>query len=177
MILIFQLVQIFSVKAVDYEVFSNADTNFSVISTSTNKENIPKTFSYEYFNHTNQTVEIIEGEGSVEIEQWRGSKRSYKLFLTTDAIIIEPTAYFAGWQTKVQNLDLNDSEWVQKDYFDNEEIKGRLAYQIKAGNYLVKTRFTQKTWSRLIANSFSAIVLLIVFSILIKWKKEVKKNN
>ena len=176
LILFFQIIQVFSIKAVDYEFFNNVDTNFSVISTSTNKENIPKAFTYEYFNESNPSLEIINGEGTSVINKWRGSLRSYELHLVSDAIIVEPTAYFAGWQTKVKNLN-EDNSWKKVEYIDNQVIKGRLAYQLKSGDYLVKSRFTQQTWPRLLGNTLSALTLFFVFMFLIKWKKEVKKSK
>ena len=175
-ILILQSLQIISFKAIDYKNLKNIDYEFFSGTTSVNKENMPKTFTYQDFSDWEATAKILEGEGNVQVDLWRGSVRSYKLSLATDATIVEPTAYFAGWETKVKDLDNNEADWVEEEYVDNDLIQGRIAYQLKAGNYLVKSRFTQKTWPRLFSNAFSILTLVFVFLLFIKWRKDIKKN-
>lgn len=173
-VILLQGLQLFFIRAVDYQIYNNEDILFSTITTSTNKENIPKNFTYEYFQNSRGSLEIIEGIGESKIEKWRGSTRTYQLFLETDATIVEPTAYFAGWQTKVKSLDDEDANWTKKEFVDDEIIQGRLAYQLEAGNYLVKSRFTQQTWPRIVANSLSVLILFFIFGLFLKWRKEIK---
>ena len=173
---ILQTYQVLSLKAADYIMMKDVDYEFFSGTTSVNHENKPKTFRYEELGDWERTPEIIEGKGNIEVKVWRGSIRSYELHLVSDATIIEPTAYFPGWQTKVKNLN-EDNSWKKVEYIDNQVIKGRLAYQLKSGDYLVKSRFTQQTCPRLLGNTLSALTLLFVFMLLIKWKKEVKKSK
>jgi len=175
-LIILQSLQFLNLKAIDYRNKDRVDYEFFGDTTSVNKENLPKTFTYQGFADWEATAEIKEGQGKVVVDKWRGSQRFYQLNLETDALIIEPTADFAGWQTKVKNLD-NDGDWENIDYIDNEVIQGRIAYQLRAGNYQVRTRFTQKTWSRLIGNSVSALSLTIFSFLFFKWRKDIKKSN
>jgi hypothetical protein len=175
-LIILQSLQFLNLKAIDYRDKDKVDYEFFGDTTSVNKENLPKTFTYQGFADWEATAEIKEGQGKVVVDKWRGSQRSYQLNLETDSLIIEPTAYFAGWQTKVKNLD-NDGDWENIDYIDNEVIQGRIAYQLEAGNYQVKTRFTQKTWPRIIGNSVSALSLTIFSFLFFKWRKDIKKSK
>ncbi len=112
------------------------------------------------------------------MEKWRGSVRSYQLDLNTDSLIVEPTAYFPGWQTKVKNLNSDDSAWETIEHVDNELIAGRLAYRLPAGNYLVESRFTQKTWSRMLGNSLSLLSFLtLIFCYASSLKKAKNKER
>jgi hypothetical protein len=175
--LLLQMTQIISIKAIDYQNLNNTDYQFFTDTSSVNKENMPKSFVYQGFTSWEPTAEILEGQGRVEVNKWRGSIRTYKLFLETDALIVEPTAYFAGWQTKTKNLDNANADWIKKEHLDNELIQGRLAYKLDSGNYLVQSRFTQQTWPRLVANSLSGLALLIFFLLFIKWRKDIKENK
>ena len=171
-----QVFQVLSVKAIDYQDLNRIDYEFFTDTTSVNKENMPKTFTYQSFSDWQANVSIIDGEGTSLIRKWRGSTRSYELHLVSDATIVEPTAYFPGWQTKVKNLN-EDNSWQRVEYIDNQTIQGRLAYQLKSGDYLVKSRFTQQTWPRLLGNTLSALTLFFVFNLLLKWKKKIKRTK
>ncbi len=149
----------FHYQKVDYEAFSQT--------TSTQNENLAKTFKYQNFADWQPTAKILNGEGEIKINYWFGSKREYQLHLTTDATIIEPSMNYLGWQTWANQQKIS--------YFDNEQIAGRIAYQLKAGDYLIKTKFTQQTPARLIGNFVSLSAGLIYLILLFK-NKYAKKN-
>ena len=122
--------------------------------------------------------EIIEGDGAIIVDKWRGSKRTYRLNLNSDSLIIEPTAYFPGWQTKVKNVSSDNQSWQMIEHVDNKLIAGRLAYRLPAGNYLVESRFTQKTWPRIVGNGLSLFsFLLLIFFYVWFLKKEKNKER
>lgn len=174
-LLIIQFFQFCLIVPVDYNSKNKIDYIFYPGSTSTNKENMPKTFTYQGFADWQPTATILDGQGSVEVESWRGSRRTYQLDLSQKSTIIEPTAYFAGWETKVRAGE--NQAWQKINYIDNEVIQGRLAYQLEAGRYQVKSRFTQKTWPRILGNSISVASLgLLSFSYLSFLKKGKNKN-
>jgi hypothetical protein len=105
--------------------------------------------------------------------------RSYQLDLNTDSLIVEPTAYFPGWQTKVKNLNTDNPTWHIIEHEDNEFIAGRLAYRLPAGKYLVESRFTQKTWPRILGNSlslFSFLTLIFFYALSLKKAKNKERK-
>lgn len=177
-LLIIQFSQLFSIKAIDYQSKNKVDYEAYSDTTSVNKENLPQTFVYERFNNWQPSPEIIEGDGVIIVDKWRGSVRTYRLNLNSDSLIIEPTAYFPGWQTKVKNVDSDKQSWQTIEHLDNKLIAGRLAYRLPAGNYLVESRFTQKTWPRIVGNGLSlfSFLLLICFYVL-SLKKEKNKER
>lgn len=160
-LLIFQAVQVFSFKAVDYVKKQAIDYEFYAESTTTANENRPRTFLYENFADWKPDVTLLSGSGQSTINIWRGSKREYHLSLQEPSLIVEPTAYFPGWETMVKNTDNADSSWQKVSYQDDKVIQGRIAYQLDAGNYLLRSRFTQRTPARLLANSISALAMLL----------------
>lgn len=161
--LFFQLIQLLTVRAIDYHSQAKVDYEAYPDTTSVNKENLPHTFVFKEFNNWQPSPEIITGQGTIEVEKWRGSVRSYRLNLNDTSLIIEPTAYFPGWQTKVKNIDNQEDIWQMVDLIDDDLIAGRLAYRLDAGKYLVETRFTQNTWSRIVGNTLSILSFFSIF--------------
>lgn len=156
------LIQFFvttNLKPADYFHREQLTYDLYPASTSTANENLPINFSYEYFADGNwqPTAQIISGSGSANIHWWQGSKRGYTLNLETAATVIEPTANFAGWQTKANNETV--------DYVDSDTIGGRIAYSLPEGQYQITTNFTQNTVPRMIGNSISFFSLLIIFGL------------
>lgn len=103
--------------------------------------------------------EFAPGEtkvGALAVSLWQGSRRRYQLKLQEAAVIIEPTMNFAGWQTWVES----EGRKRRVEYIDNQYIQGRLAYRLPAGKYKITSRFTQRTWPRLVGNSISLLTLL-----------------
>ena len=136
-------------------------------STTTNNENKPQEFEYLLIGDWQPSPYIVNGDGSSSVKFWSGSKHAYDLQLTTPAIIIEPVMLFAGWKTTVNGNEVA--------YFDSDEVQGRLAYQLPAGEYQVESRFTQRTWPRILGNSLS-LLTAIGLLIYIRFKK-IKNRN
>lgn len=177
-LLIIQFAQLFNTKAIDYRSKNKVDYEAYPDTTSVNRENLPQTFVFTGFSEWQPSPEIIEGNGSISVEKWRGSVRTYQLDLSADSLIVEPTAYFPGWQTKVKNLNTDNPTWQIIKHIDNEFIAGRLAYRLPAGNYLVESRFTQKTWSRMLGNSLSLLSFLtLIFCYASSLKKAKNKER
>lgn len=156
-------VDYFHRKIVTYDVYP--------ASTSTANENLPQDFTFEYFadGDWQPTATIISGVGEVIVNNWRGSVRNYQLQLTTPAVIVEPTANFAGWETTANHKQI--------EYLNNDEIGGRIAYQLPAGDYSIVTRFTQKTQPRQLGNWLSLSTAIIFISIIISLKVHAQKNR
>ena len=144
-------------KPADYFHRSQESYDAFTQTTTTQNENRTRSFTYQEIADWQPTAEILEGKGEVTTNYWHGSKRSYELLLDQTSTIVEPTMSFAGWETW---LWLDGKEWQKVDYLDNDEIRGRIAYQLKPGSYQVTTRFTQQTWPRLVGNAISAIAIL-----------------
>jgi hypothetical protein len=175
-LLIWQAIGAYRAKPVDYFHRDIQDYDYFTQSTSTNNENRAKTFNYTFAGDWQPTAQLEAGEGKIEVIKWLGSTRTYKLHLVSDATIIEPTMNFPGWQTEVRNESTPEKGTTQIKYIDSSTIGGRIAYQLPAGDYLVKSVFTQWTWARIIGNSISllsGLVLIGSFILMIRRKKHV----
>lgn len=124
--------------------------------TTTSGENFPRTFSYPYFQaDTTKPVDFLLGTGEIKIISTNTTSKHYQLScLTSECLLAEQTAYFPGFVTTINGQPTA--------YFNNEQVGGRLAYQVTTGNYQVISQFTQKTPIRLFANAISAAALLLV---------------
>ncbi len=160
-------------------------------STSTLNENLPKTFTYLNIGDWQPAPLLLTGQGTLTVERWNGSYRKYSVNAEEESIIVEPTMYFLGWQTRVISQDTlstgqraNLLQSIQAvlgnyrgkiSYIDNEEIAGRIAYKLPPGQYTIESRFTQRTWARILGNtvsisSFFGFILLWALQLLNKRK-------
>ncbi len=146
-----QLLQFLQVKPIDYHHKNPIDYDADGGTTSVNQENMPKTFNFAFFETKKDPVFILHGKGQVTVKNFFGSKRHYALDLEETSTIIESTAFFPGWETKINGQKIK--------YLDDLEIQGRIAYQLPTGKYEVESRFTQNTWPRLVGNTLSAVGL------------------
>lgn len=142
-------VDYFHKTLIDYDAFSQ--------STSTNNENLPVTFTYQNIADWQPGPSIFSGEATVQVESWSGTEHRYQLDVTSSAVVVEPTMYFLGWETKLNSNPVA--------YLDNESIQGRIAYAVEPGTYQVITRFTQNTPARLIGNTISLVTFVVVFGV------------
>lgn len=165
-----QLIQFLKIKPIDYRHKDQIDYDADEGTTSVIQENMPKSFTYPYFEGKLEPIFILDGAGQVMVEDFYGSSRHYSLQLDEKSTIVESTAYFPGWETKVNGQKII--------YSDDNVIKGRIAYSLDRGDYQVVTRFTQKTWPRLIGNGVSAAGLVaFVISSFYSWQKGKKSNK
>ena len=169
LVIVLQFLQVLQVKPIDYRHKNQIDYDADPSTTSVNQENMPKTFVFEYFGEKKEPIFILNGQGTIATKRLNGSMRHYSLELEEKSTIVESTAYFSGWETMVNGKKIA--------YLDNEIVGGRIAYELESGRYEIKTRFTQKTWPRLLGNSISAFGL-IIFSWLgfYSWRKD-KRNS
>ena len=124
-------------------------------STTTMRENAPKTWMYDVTEKDTDRPEVATGSGTVTaVERLDTSKKKYQVQCKDECLIIEPTANFAGFVTLV------DGEQVE--YVDDEWIRGRIAYRVPAGDYQVETTFTQNTAPRRWGNGVSVMCVVIV---------------
>lgn len=164
-ILLLQLAQFLSLKPIDYRHKNDIDYEADGDTTSVNRENMPKTFVYDHFSEAHEPILILRGNGSINVQDFFGSYRHYSLDLQEKSVIVESTAYFAGWETTANGQKIQ--------YIDDKEIGGRIAYELEAGHYEIASRFTQNTPSRLIGNSVSAVALFVfALFILFSWQKD-----
>ncbi len=169
-VIVLQFLQFLQIKPIDYQHQTDLDYETYGGITSVNQENMPKFFTFEYFNQRPAPISILAGQGTIDTKKLNGSSRHYFLELVEKSIIVESTAYFPGWETTANNKKI--------EYLDNEIIRGRIAYELDPGKYEIKTRFTQKTWSRLLGNSLSAFGLITFFSLgLYLWQKDKRNSN
>jgi len=120
--------------------------------TSTMNENLPKGYNFIEYGELNRTPIIFTGQGEIKVALWSGTTRKYQLKLTEPSLIIEPSIVFPGFETRSNGQKLS--------YINSDQIQGRLAYQLPAGDYQITTQFTQNTWPRQIGNLISLITWL-----------------
>ena len=165
-ILFLQFWGISKIKAADYFHKTNIDYDAFSQSTSTANENLPKNFTYQKLWDWQPTPSILTGAGEIKVVEWRGSYRKYNLDLKEKSVIVEPTMNFAGWFTRLSFSDSESENFGGErqtklvNYIDNEEIAGRLAYELPAGKYEIESKFTQHTWPRLLGNGLSVATIL-----------------
>lgn len=153
-IFIWQVLAFSRTTAVDYFHRQVEDYNFFAQSTSTLNENRTRSFTFTNIGIWQPAPQVLSGSAQFAVASWRGSRREYDLTVEKEAVIIEPTMNFLGWQTRANGNLLS--------YIDSPEIGGRIAYNLPAGQYHVKTEFTQWTWPRVVGNStsiFAAVLL------------------
>lgn len=164
-LLVLQFLQFWQVKPIDYHHKNIIDYDADPGTTSVNQENMPKTFNFSFFETKKEPVFLLSGQGEIRLNKFYGSSRAYSIKLSEKSTIIESTAFFPGWETKVNGQKI--------DYIDSEIIKGRLAYELEVGEYQVESKFTQNTWPRIVGNTLSLFSLL---TCLFFWQK-VRKNK
>lgn len=174
LVLVTQIVFLSRLRPVDRFDKERVEYDLWPQTTSTQNENLPLSFKYQDFADWQPTAKIFQGDGEVEVQQWQGSSRQYLLELTQTSLVIEPTAYFLGWQTWATNLDKGQKLKLQ--YLDNENIQGRLAYELPAGLWLIQTKFTQDTPARKIGNSLSLLALFGVILYAVKYQSSSIKS-
>jgi len=166
-VLRFQPADYFHRNTIDYDLFSQ--------STSTANENMPIGFSYAVTPVTEMVVDwspaprVATGSAEITVESWTGTKRSYSLVVTERSLIFEPTFYFAGWQTTVNNKPI--------EYATMSETEGRIGYWLEPGSYEVQTAFTQMTWSRILGNTLSALAGAIILWFVVHEVANLKINK
>ena len=162
-VLILQILSYSKIMPIGYDHFPNSYYDAFPESTTTSNENKPESFKYLLIGDWQPAPFIVDGEGTSDVAFWNGSKHIYSLELSSPAIIIEPVMQFAGWQTKVNGKII--------EYYDSDDIQGRLAFKLPLGKYEVETKFTQNTWPRILGNWISLLTGLVVMAYFLRQKK------
>lgn len=171
LLLIFlQALAFFRIRAVDYFHRDPIDYEFFSQSTSTANENLPKTFTYLQIADWQPQPQLIAGEGTITDVFWRGSQRSYTVTAASAVTVVEPSMYFPGWETFDQ---LNQQKIA---YLDNQEVAGRIAYQLAPGIHTITSKFTQHTWPRLLGNYISLASGLFLAVYLLLFLRSTRKR-
>jgi hypothetical protein len=168
LILLLQLIPLIRFQSPSYFHHIRMEYDEYSQSTSTANENLPKNFTHPNTGSWQPQPEFLEGEGGFSIKKWNGSYHSYILQLNSPATIVEPTMNFSGWQTQVSSKENSESKLMT--YLDSQQIGGRIAFQLSAGEYTVLTRFTQFTLWRVIGNLISGVTFLVLILVLAKEK-------
>jgi hypothetical protein len=152
-------------KRVDNFIHKDDPYYYSYSQTSTvQDENKPKTFTMPPGDLAPQTP-LFEFETKADVIVWNGTNHEYTADSNTTQRVVESTAYFPGWQTKI------DGKSVTIKY---EEASGRIAYQFPEGKHHVKTTFTQFTPARLVGNALSLFVF-VTYAFAFIWMKKYYK--
>lgn len=154
--LVWQFWSIFWLQPSEFFHHSIQDYDLFPQTTSTMNENLPKGYRFIEYGQLKPTPIILTGQGEIKVSLWSGTTRKYQLNLTQPSLIIEPSIVFPGFETKANNQRLS--------YIDSDQIQGRLAYELPAGDYQITTQFTQNTWARQLGNLISVISWLGIFS-------------
>lgn len=72
---------------------------------------------------------------------WKTQKHIYQVTVDKDTVVFEKTAYFPGWELKI---DGQSSAII----YDNQEYPGLIGYQLTAGTHTIQTQFTDHTPAR-----------------------------
>lgn len=126
------------------------------LTTTTSGENFARTFSYPYFqDNREQLIFFLSGEGEINLSQATSSRKRYTVTCHSPVCtLVEQTAFFPGFVTTANGQRL--------DYLDNEQIGGRLAYQLPTGQHELKTHFSERTPYRLAGDTLTLLSLLIL---------------
>lgn len=118
-------------------------------STSTLNENLTKGFTYLLIGDWQPAPSALEGAMTTTVLAWTGSSRNYRLTVSEAVLVVEPTMFFPGWETTVNGEKIT--------YADMKDTQGRIGYRLPVGEYEIVTRFTQRTWPRLMGNTLSLL--------------------
>jgi hypothetical protein len=147
-----QVVSVYQFSPADFFHKTNRDYDAFTQSSTTKNENRTKEFTFKNISQWQPSPQIIQGQGDINVISWRGSKRTYRLYLRSAAIVVEPTMNFKGWKTWA------DGQLIE--YLDNETVAGRIAYRLPPGRYVVRSKFTQQTWPRISGHILTLLGLL-----------------
>lgn len=141
--------------------------------TSTQHENMPRSFLYQDIWDWKPEPTVLSGEASIAVSSWSGTNRSYTVLVETPTIIVEPTAHFLGWSTQVNNTDTLAT--ARAAYIDSEIIRGRIAYELSPGSYEVTTAFSEQVVDRQVGNGISLLTVAAVTVVAVSMYRKKRK--
>ncbi len=168
LVLLFQLLIVGQVSPIEYVAKQKFEYDLHGGTTSTQNENVPFTFRYLLIADWQPSATVFSGKAEIaKVESWSGSNRMYRVNVMTPTVIVEPTMYFLGWETKIRDVTNSDQDFKITPYIDSDEIQGRIAYSLEPGVYQVQTKFTQNTPARRIGNLSFIITALTLLGLAI----------
>jgi hypothetical protein len=167
-LLVMQLISIARYSPADTFTKNNEDYEVFTMTTSTQNENMPRTFHYADIGDWQPTPTIIsptsEDSYYITVIAWNGSKRTYSIVNTEPVLVAEPTMYFPGWKTKITTGEESKFISLQESTQEYEsELQGRIGFLLQPGNHTITTKFTQDTWPRTVGNTISALSFIMIF--------------
>lgn len=123
--------------------------------TSVLSENMPRWFQLNKNLNLTTKVFDIQGVASFRELEWKTQKHRYEIDGPRETLIIERTAYFPGWEVKV------DGKPVKIDY-EREDYPGLISFSVPSGRHSVESRFTEHTPARILGDSISLGSLAIL---------------
>ncbi|MEN8253316.1 MAG: hypothetical protein ABFQ62_03000 [Patescibacteria group bacterium] len=101
-----------------------------------------------------ETGELSDLENNFSEIQWLGSKMSYSVESSQSAEVIQKTAYFPGWEARVNNKQ------VDVNYKDTE-YPGRIIIPIEKGQSKIELEFSNNTWARKVGGEITLLGLVL----------------
>jgi len=142
----------FYTKPLSYISNSNNDW-LEYFGTSTSANELKPIWFDEHENIGITEKVYLEKEANLEIISWSGSRMIYKINTNEDLRVLQKTMYFPGWEVLV------NGEKAEIDY-ENEKYSGRIVFDIKTGDNLIESRFTNNTLPRKIGIYLTVIGIL-----------------
>ncbi len=99
----------------------------------------------------NSTDKVV-GADNFKLTLWQTQTHVYEITVDKDTAILEKTAYFPGWELKI------DGQPAPIDY-QNPDHPGLIGYQLTPGTHTIATTFTEHTPARRLGDSLSVISL------------------
>lgn len=145
--LFWQISNFFALKPVDRFHYERDHYLLYPETTTTRNENRPITFTLDTLPQNNLRPIIQSGEAEAVVKSWLGSRREYEVSVRSDAVIVEPTAYFPGWEVKV------DGKRVELDALRSSG--GLVAYSLQSREvpYKIESGFFGRTPVRLLGEA------------------------
>lgn len=114
-------------------------------------------WSVRFMEHrANTPIEIISGEGTIEIGSRTSTRHSYEITAKTSVWVLENTLYFPGWEVVGNGTTVP----IQ---FQDPTYRGLMTFELPAGQHTIEVIF-RDTKIRQISNIISivSVVLLIM---------------
>ena len=113
-------------------------------------------------------IEVIEGEGNIDVNDVRYGIRNYYISAGTDVRMVDYTFYFPGWEVKV------DDQVVPIE-FQDPDYRGVITYRVPAGEHEVKLYFGDTRLRK--ASNIITIISFSIYIVYVLWLSSRHKKN
>lgn len=132
-----------------------------LFTTSVLHENKPRWFEEGKTDQLQTRFTSLSGAVGFRELLWKTGLHRYEIDSPNDTNIIEHTAYFPGWQARIDGKVANIA-------FNDKNYPGLIMISIPAGRHLIETKFTENTSARIIGDCLSIVAILLIGLVLIK---------